>query len=169
MSRIKELYYSDLKKIPRITEEELKSLKESFDKDPKTVKGRLSEGLLYLVRILADATEVDDADYMDLVQEGNLSLLTYIAEMESIPDDLEMQAKLKISEGMIAFLQEEKENKSAANTIAAKLNILDDFTKKYSEENDEAPTAKQIAEILHTDEEEIEYLLKMALSAVNKE
>lgn len=63
----------------------------------------------------------------------------------------------------------EEENQKVNRELVNKLNALDYVTKKIAETKGREATKEELAELMNLPEDEIDYLLKVALSVFTKE
>lgn len=169
MSKASELFKQELKGIKPCTPEETESLLQKLQTGDKNALNRLTEGHLFLVDKAATVLQDKGVDYMDLVQEGCMSLSEYLVNLKALPASFQAEVAEHILQGMNAYIEEEQNAKGTGELMAKLLNAIDDFTVDFAEKNGREPSASEIADKLQIPEEEVEELLKVAIAAVKKE
>lgn len=100
MGEAKRLFDAEMKKIKRLTTDETKQLFGEYQKSADRNCKALVEGNLWRVAETAVAFEVDDAVYMDLIQEGSEALIRYFENLESFDDEMDATLDGVIYEAM---------------------------------------------------------------------
>lgn len=141
-----------------LTEEEKEYLK-MYEADLRSMKG---EDLLtrFLPEVVEIAKEMNHADVFlgDLIQEGNIGLMTAIGEgMEERVHLLQM-----VRESIQLFLEFQTEMKRQDQKMADKVNHLEEEINKLTEEMGRKITIDELSEMTQLSEEEIEDILRIA-------
>ena len=164
--QLKALYLNELSGIPRCSREEMERL---FSEGTEDAKKRLIEGNLYRVAEAASFFESQVSPFMDLVQEGSLALTMFVYETFSFEPDVEARMDLKIHEALRDFAAQEENSRKAAEELSVRLNVLNEVTVRLAEELGREATAEEVGKKTGMDPEDVRYLMRIALAAVNKE
>ena len=168
MNKARKLFEEELQAFTECTEEEMQDLL-AKDKEDNDAVNRFLEGNLHRALRIAAEFESEPVDLMDLIQEGSLAILGFFqneAEWTSDSSDALDQA---IRTAQADFVKEEKLSLDTAKELASKLNMLDFLTTKIAEKTGREATLEELSAAMDLPEDEIEYLLHVALTAVNKE
>lgn len=153
-----ELAQQEEKEALKLTEEEEEYLK-AYEADLQTMK---TDGVfaVMLPEVVALAKEMNHPDIFlgDLIQEGNMGLMTALSQ----DIDSKEQMMAAVREGMQLFLESQTETKRQDKKMAEKVNHLDEEITKLTEEMGRKITIDELAQFLSTSEEEIEDILKLA-------
>lgn len=169
MSKARAYFEEELKNIIPLSEEESRSLLLDYQGGNEAAFTRLIEGNLFRVMDAVLYFSAEDADYMDLVQEGNLALVSCLSDFNGDPERFSEVLTSAIHDGMFRYMEEEKQNTRIKEEFLAKINTVDLLSREIAEKTGEAATAEQLASIMQIPEDEVDYLLRVALSAVKKE
>ena len=168
MNESEKLYLKDLEALNTLSEEEIKVLVSSGLDETET-RNALILGVQKRLYDLAGAFASERVPRMDLVMEGNAALLRFLEEKTVEPEDFLREAEKAVKAAMKRFATEEDRQKKAGDLLSEKLNVLNEVTVRFSKVNGRAPTKAELAELLLTDEDEIEYLMNTALAALKAE
>ena len=80
--RSEALYLEEISGLPDLTDEEIRELFERLIRGDSDAQAALSGGCLKRVVRAVQALKIRNAQIMDLIQEGNLALLTFLQEPE---------------------------------------------------------------------------------------
>ena len=165
-SAVKTLFLEELKEMKQLTPEETKKL---FEEGSEEAKKKIIEGNIYRVAEAAHYFESEHVPYMDLVQEGNLALTLFVYETENYGPETEEQLNTAIHEALRSFASQEDDSKRAGEELSARLNLLNDVCVKLAEELGREATAEEVGKKVSMDPDDVKYLMRIALAAVNKE
>ena len=174
------MYLEDLETISPVAEGEVDMLINSLRKGNRSAKERLLE--LYLREVVDIARSYQGKGIIvgDLIQEGNIGLMTALEEIctganrvptESIPDTLEYILN-RIRESMEFVIHEQQDDKILENRIVEKINFISSCMKKLAEEFGREATLDELAEFSKLDKSEISDFMEIAkdtLSVSNDE
>lgn len=168
MNKARKMFEEELKAFEACSEEEMKALLQGDREDEEAVNRFLTGNLHRASRIAAEF-ESGPADFMDLIQEGSLAILEFFREAEPFSETVSDALDQKIRAAVESFSEEESMSLQTAKELASKLNMLDFLTTKIAEKTGREATKEELAKAMDLPEDEIEYLLHVALSAVSKE
>lgn len=164
----KAYFESELSGIAPCTDEENISLFFADRKGDRAAESRFIEGNLHRVYEAARYFASQDIPGMDLVQEGSLALLLSFRSLES-PSDIGETLDAAIREAMERFVTEETNSTAASRELVRRLNALDELTVEMSEKLEREPSAEELAAVMDMDPDDIRYLMRIALTAINKD
>lgn len=166
-----ELYTEEEKRYLARYMEELKIIREEEDGERQRLfeaaaagdalaRGRLIE--LYLSRVVEAAKELYHKEVFlgDLIQEGNVSLMLALDELESAEEAHE-KIMDQVRGGMQMLIEEQTEVKRRDHTLLEKYTDLDDNIKKLKEETGRDVTIEELSVFLDMPEEEINDILNL--------
>ena len=168
MNKALTLFEEELKAFEPLTDEEMRSLLLK-EKDDADASGRFLEGNLHRTLRIAREFESAPVDPMDLIQEGSLAILSFFQTEKAWTEDSSERLDETIRAAAEAFVAEEQQSLDTAKELASKLNMLDFLTTKIAEKTGREATKEELAQAMDLPEDEIDYLLRVALSAINKE
>lgn len=174
------MYLEDLELISPEVEGEVDSLIHSLRKGNRSAKERLLELHLHKVVDIARSYQGKGIIVGDLIQEGNIGLMTALEEictgsnrvpMESVSVTLEYILN-RIRESMEFTIHEQHDDKILENRIVEKLNFISSCMKELAEEFGREATLDELAEFAKLDKTEIADIIELAkdtLSVSNDE
>ena len=168
MDKSQTYWEEEMKALPDCPEEELNGLVASFLKKEPEARNKLLNALQKRIYEAAAGYETEKISRMDVFQEGNLALVEFLSDYEGDGAHFLPTAMAAVRAGIQRFVSEEEVSFAAADALKTKLNVIDEITVRIAEETGKAPTAKEIADLLNTDEDEIKYLLGIALNALQE-
>ena len=157
-------YEADLAAIEPMTEEERTALCGAMRAGDAQANNRLIEGHLYLLMELLPAFHNRGVRIGDLIQEGNLGLMTGVSTYSGT--DFISHVKEHIISAMQAIVAEQTESDDVAKHLLERISQMDTTSRKLAEELGREATKEELAEELHTDVEEVELILKHSIDAL---
>lgn len=153
-------YSSYLEMIPTEKEGEREQLLASYGAGDGSATERLAQ--LYLPYLLDTARKMyRKGIYIgDLIQEGNMSLLTALVE-EMPKDQADQWMKDVICKGMENWLAEQAEQKLRDDSMVEKVRKLEAAIRELSDDDDQKFTIEELSAYLDMDEEEIRAVLSL--------
>lgn len=153
-----ELFEQAEEKMVSLTDEEVQYLK-VYEADIRSVRAEdvLSRMLPKVVEI-AKRMNHEDIFIGDLIQEGNMGLMSALSKGEEGEDHL----LLAIRESMQLYLKSQTDMKLQDRKMADKVNELEENIKKLTEEMGRKITIDELSHFTDISEEEIEDILKLA-------
>ncbi|MDO5417470.1 MAG: sigma-70 domain-containing protein [Lachnospiraceae bacterium] len=163
-----QMYLDELKEIKPCSDQERESLL------AKTADGaagaaaareRLIEG--HLIFALAVAKDYRDKGLpmSDLVQEANLALTMAVSEYRE--GDFLAEAKAKIVSALEDALEEQRNEDKVEETMLARVNVLQEVSRKLAEELGREANVEELAERMRMTSEEIKDIMKLAVDALS--
>jgi len=166
---VKNLYEEELSAIKPCTEEEMAALFEKLQNGDAKAESRLLEGNLYRVIEAANYFENEQVPAMDLIQEGNMALLLAIRGVKKYGKDTDAIFNIAIRGAMEDYLAQEEDSNKAAEELKVKLNVIDEVCIRLADELGREATADEVAAKINMDVDDVKYLMRIALSAINKD
>lgn len=150
--KIVDMYMEDLKLIQIISEKEEHLLKMALEGDKKA-EDQLIE--VYLLKIVewVEPFRNKGVPSADLIQEGNLILLTQVKEKNKLSVDewntqFESILRDKIELVCNRFIEEQKDSYTVSKKVLNKVNAVNDCVIKLSKELDRKVTIEEVAEYM---------------------
>lgn len=154
-------YLEELGDLAPLEEEKRKELYQKAAAGDDLAKSTLIQD--YLPRVIELAKEVHTPEFflMDLIQEGNVSLLLALDEL-SEEEQAEENILQAIREGMLASMEEHRQQKHQDNTMVHKVNRLKDAIEDLSDGDEMDFSVAELSAYLDMSVEEIEDILRIA-------
>ncbi|MBQ8638685.1 MAG: RNA polymerase subunit sigma-70 [Lachnospiraceae bacterium] len=163
MGAYSQMYLEELKQIPALEEEEMKTLLAALP--AKDAAERLINGSLSYVAEMADQYSSEHVDVSDLIQEGNMALMLLVRNYKE-GDFLRMRT-IAVTTAMEAFRDSQAQNERLEEEVTASVNVLNKVTTMMAEELGREATLEEIAEKMKMPEDRIRLLMKEAVNAVS--
>ena len=153
-------YMEEIRMIKEEEEGERQKLFEASAAGDALARGKLIE--LYLESVVETAKEMYHKEVFlgDLIQEGNVSLMLALDELESAEEAHE-KVMDEVRRGMQLLIEEQTEVKRRDHTLLEKYTDLDDNIKKLKEETGRDVTIEELSAFLDMPEEEINDILNL--------
>ena len=166
------VYLKEIGRVPLLSPEEETELAlkiQAGGPDGEKAKQRLSEANLRLVVSIAKRYVGRGMQFLDLIQEGNLSLLLAVEELCGNSEVLDVKKELDryVKSRMIELADEQMASKGMENTIVAKTNLIHEATKVLAEEWGRLATLEELADYTKMPEEEISMYVDLALDEIH--
>lgn len=162
------MYLEDLKEINESTPEEENILIEKIIKGDDFAKNRYIEGNLHYVVKLAEDYRNQGVSMEDLIQEGNIGLISSLEAASDLKDSEQGKAMVTgfIRKYMEAAIEEQKESSSFENVMIKKINYIRDAANELAEDLGREASIHELAGYIKLPEEEIADILKMTVDGV---
>lgn len=169
------MYLEDLEAICPKGDGEMNMLINSLRKGNRSAKERLLELHLREVVDIARSYRGKGLFVGDLIQEGNIGLMTALEEIctganrvptESIPDTLEYIVN-RIRESMEFVIHEQQDDKILENRIVEKINFISSCVKDLAEEFGREATLDELVEFTKLEKSEIADIMELAKDALS--
>lgn len=169
------MYLEDLEAISPMVDGEMDMLINSLRKGNRSAKERLLELHLGEVVDIARSYKGKGIFVGDLIQEGNIGLMTALEEIctganrvptESIPDTLEYIVN-RIRESMEFVIHEQQDDKILENRIVEKINFISSCMKDLAEEFGREATLDELVEFTKLEKSEIADIMELAKDALS--
>lgn len=169
------MYLEDLEAISPMVDGEMDMLINSLRKGNRSAKERLLELHLREVVDIAKSYKGKGIFVGDLIQEGNIGLMTALEEIciganrvptESIPDTLEYIVN-RIRESMEFVIHEQQDDKILENRIVEKINFISSCVKDLAEEFGREATLDELVEFTKLEKSEIADIMELAKDALS--
>lgn len=169
------MYLEDLEAISPMVDGEMNMLINSLRKGNRSAKERLLELHLREVVDIARSYRGKGLFVGDLIQEGNIGLMTALEEIctganrvptESIPDTLEYIVN-RIRESMEFVIHEQQDDKILENRIVEKINFISSCVKDLAEEFGREATLDELVEFTKLEKSEIADIMELAKDALS--
>lgn len=169
------MYLEDLEAISPMVDGEMDMLINSLRKGNRSAKERLLELHLGEVVNIARSYKGKGIFVGDLIQEGNIGLMTALEEIctganrvptESIPDTLEYIVN-RIRESMEFVIHEQQDDKILENRIVEKINFISSCVKDLAEEFGREATLDELVKFTNLEKLEIADIMELAKDALS--
>lgn len=163
-SKYLHIYRRELRGLPDYTAEEREELYEKLVSGDESVIHAVIESHLKRVVTLAGKYKNRGVPLEDLIQEGNLTLIT-TADMICGNDhikDVKKELDRSIRGRMIELADSHIESRGLENTIVAKTNLIHEATKILAEEWGRLATVAELAEYTKITEDEIRMYVELS-------
>ncbi len=167
------IYLAELEGIEPLSAAEEETLLEQLKSGVVTARDRLAEGNLHFVLECVTDYESFGSSVSDLVQEGNVALLSAIdaaaadasvVSGERFKRELERQIRAAIE----AHLKEEEVADAAAIRFTREANQLFETTREFEEREGRAATLEELVHETGLTADEIEYIIRVSQSAIER-
>ncbi len=160
-----QMYLDELKEIRPCTDQEREELQNQVLLGNESARKRLIEG--HLIFALAAAKDYRDKGLpmSDLVQEANLALTMAASNYQG--GDFLGFARENILSSLQKAIQEQQEEKKIGETMAARVNVLQEISSKLAEELGREATIEELAMGMGMTSEEIKDIMKLAVDALS--
>lgn len=166
--RVLELYMEEIANLPQITEEDGAILLQKIKAGDQLAKNQFIEGNLKRVIQICGQYIGKGILLDDLIQEGNLILLSLCGENQcDTIQEFYKELEKKIQSTLEELLHIEHEVEKTANTFADQANMVSDTSKQLADELGREPKAEEIATRLSMTEEEVRNIMKLSLDALS--
>lgn len=154
--------------IPLNDDEVIELIKNAADGDTPSMD-KLVEINLRLVVELTENYKTKGVHTSDLIQEGNIGLISAIASYDGLPDiNLFNEHLVKyINEALKNAVDEEIGADRIGQHLADRANALDNFSTAFAKEHEREATLEELAEGMGLPEDEVRNILKYSLDALN--
>ncbi len=167
--QVYEMYLEDLASVPPLgTEEEQQLLRQLAEGSPagkKAAKDRLAEGNLRWVLKLAKQHSGLDVPLGDLIQEGNMALLTGLQEYTGTVDWADFLED-RIRSAMRELIREQNGYDRMEERLTGEANRILELTQKLEEEENRAISVEEISEQLKLPRSRVEEVLRESARAI---
>lgn len=167
-SKYLHLYRRELRGIAEVSAEERQRLYERLVSGDGSAKHPVIESHLKRVVTLAGKYKNRGVPLEDLIQEGNLTLITAVDRIcrdHSIPD-VKKELDRSVRATMIELADGQLESKGMENTIVARTNLIHEATKALAGEWGRLATVEELAEYTKMTEEEIQMYVELSLEEI---
>lgn len=148
-SKALELYLEDIANVHEYDEKERERLCAELLNGSGEAAGKLSESMLKEVALMAREYASEKVGLEDLIQEGNLGIFVRLGELcgmgENCGYDVEEEMAEAADNAIRAYVAEATGESDAANTIAGKLNLVNEAKKFLRGQNNREPSVQELA------------------------
>lgn len=158
------IYLEELERLIREEEVDENALLRDVLDGNAQAKEKLIEWYLPLICQMADEYEGDEIPTEDLIQEGNIGLLTALESLGGLESLAACQAHLlnSVNQAMEAAIQETKETKKSNEGIVGRVNHLNEAIQNLEEELEHKVSVEELSAYLEMPVAEIEDILRMS-------
>lgn len=159
-----QLYLEDLKDIAPAAEGEEKHLYNQIRKGDSSAVKRLSELYLYTVIAIAKEYAQGSLPVGDLIQEGNLGLLTGISMLADKPEDVSEGDYLvgSIRESIELYILEQGDQSAIGKKAVEKANKLHKAIQELEEELEHKVSKAEVSAFLNIPVDEIDEVIRLS-------
>lgn len=158
------MYLEDIDSLPTHTNSEVQSLYMKLINGEAGVIQDITDFWLPKVVEIARNYASYPVIMEDLIQEGNLGLLSGIQQLLGMKKVIDVEEYLKesVQQAIEDYIDEVSSDDDWENTILAKTTLINEARKALAEENAEIPTIPQLSEYTKISEQEIEDILRLS-------
>ena len=166
--RTEEFYLDEISGLPDLSEEEIRALFIKKADGDSSAENALMNGCLKRIVRAVQTLKIPKVQTMDLIQEGNLALLTFLKDPLDPDLDPVKELDMAVFKSIKAVLDSESYEKKAGEELTARLNVIDKVCMTIAEEKGREATVEEVADMMQMDPGDVRYLMQIALSAVKK-
>ena len=161
---IYQVYMEELAVIPPCTEEENRELLKRVKAGDWEAKKRLVEGNLKKALFFIQDYLNRGVPMADLIQEASMELMELADEgfQEGFEKLLESRIHVRMEEG----IREQKAEMDLEEEMLARVNVLQEVSKRMAEELGREASLKELAERMKMTEEDVREIMKMTMDAL---
>lgn len=157
------MYKEELQEIEYLTKEEKEELLRELAAGEETNKQRLINGFLHDVLTIVQKHKNKGVTVEDLIQEGNIGLIMAVNGLAELEEGVEEEYVLKaIEDGVIAAIDEIKNEETEEDTIVAKANLIREAAKYLEEDFGRVPSVQELQEYTRIPQDEIRDILDLS-------
>ncbi|MFA9462838.1 MAG: sigma factor [Velocimicrobium sp.] len=162
------MYLKELRMLDKLTKEEESLLLQEVKMEKPGAKERFIHDWLPKVVRIARMYKNQGVLLEDLIQEGNIGLLSGIDTIVSLEDTVNVDGYLKnvIRKAVEASLLENESEEDLENALLGRINLIDEATKYLARELGRVATIDELAEYTKLSVEEITDIQALSLDAV---
>jgi RNA polymerase primary sigma factor len=151
------IYRQELRGLPKYTEDELMSLYEKLRSGEEEMISAVVEAHLQRVVTLAGKYKNRGVLLEDLIQEGNLELMTCVSMLCGNREVVDFKKAIDhaVRSRLIELVDTEIADLDSVSSVLARMNLLLEATRALAEEYGRVATIEELAEFTRMDEEEI--------------
>ncbi|MCH5252604.1 MAG: hypothetical protein J1F22_06495 [Lachnospiraceae bacterium] len=167
-SKYLRIYRKELRDLPDLSKEEMEKLYQRLRNGEEAVMETVINGHLSRVVTLAGKYRGRGVPLEDLIQEGNLELITCVSMLcgnESVID-FKKAIDHAVRSRLIELVDEELSQDENESTVLARLNLLLEATRTLAEEYGRIATLEELAEFTHMDAEEIQMYVDLTKEGI---
>lgn len=157
------MYKEELQEVEYLTKEEKEELLRELTAGEESNKQRLINGFLHDVLTIVQKHKNKGVTVEDLIQEGNISLVLAVNGLEELEEAVEEEYILTaIEDGIIAAIDEIKNEETEEDTIVAKANLIREAAKYLEEDFGRVPSVQELQEYTKIPQDEIRDILDLS-------
>lgn len=161
---IYQVYMEELAVIPPCTEEENRELLKRVKAGDREAKNRLVEGNLKKALFFIQDYLNRGVPMADLIQEASMELME-LAD-EGFQEGFEKLLESRIHVRMEEVIWEQKTEMDLEEEMLARVNVLQEVSKRMAEELGREASLKELAERMKMTEEDVREIMKMTMDAL---
>ena len=161
---IYQVYMEELAVIPPCTEEENRELLKRVKAGDREAKKRLVEGNLKKALFFIQDYLNRGVPMADLIQEASMELME-LAD-EGFQEGFEKLLESRIHVRMEEAIREQKAEMDLEEEMLARVNVLQEVSKRMAEELGREASLKELAERMKMTEEDVREIMKMTMDAL---
>ncbi len=163
-SRYLRMYRKELRELQEVTPEEQEVLYERLRAGDEEVISKVIECHLKRVVTLAGKYKNRGVLLEDLIQEGNLELVTCVSMLCGNREVVDFKKAIDhaVRSRLIELVDEELASEDSESSVLARVNLLLEATHTLAEEYGRIATIEELVEFTHMDEEEIRMYVELS-------
>ena len=163
-SKYLRIYRKELRELKQYSSEEMEELYIQLKQGKEEIIPIVVEAHLQRVVTLAGKYRGRGVLLEDLIQEGNLELMTCISMLCGNTEvvDVKKAIDYAVRSRLIELVDEEISDNDSVSSVLARVNLLLEATHTLAEEYGRIATIEELAEFTHMDEEEIRMYVELS-------
>ena len=158
------MYLEEIQAIRELSEEEIPGLLAALKAGDRAARNQLAEGHLKRVVELAKEYSGRGVHMADLVQEGNMALLTAMEEFDD--GDFGVYITREICSAMDMALAEQTGEQDTGSYLAAQANAIMEATEELVKELGREATLSEVAQRMNLSEDMTKDIMKISMDAL---
>ncbi|MCM1159462.1 MAG: hypothetical protein NC300_12115 [Bacteroidales bacterium] len=154
------LYLDELALLPKYSEEEQLELYKKLLAGDKEMVDAISTAWLERVLTIAKKYAEPELSVEDLVQEGNMALLTELQRLCGSGKEINVEKKLEraVEAGIMSYASDMNREREQENTILGKISLVHEAKKLLTEEKGKSPDWEELSAYTRISVEELKEL-----------
>lgn len=167
-SKYLRFYRKELRDLPERSTEDIEALFYRLRRGEESVVPEVIEAHLGRVVTLAGKFRGRGVPLEDLIQEGNLELITCVGMLLGNTEVVDYKKAIDhaVRSRLIELVDEELSDSDQISTVLAKVNLLLEATHILAEEYGRIATIEELSEFTHMDREEIQMYVDLSLNNI---
>lgn len=167
-SKYLRVYRKELRSLPEYSPEDIEKMYERLRRGEKEVMEAVIESHLKRVVTLAGKYRGRGVPLEDLIQEGNLELITTVSGLCGNREVMDFKKAIDhaVRSRLIELVDEELANSDQESSVLARINLLLEATHTLAEEYGRIATIEELSEFTHMDEGEIRMYVELSRDTI---
>ena len=159
-----DMYQEDIKSLPVVSKEEERELYAKLAGGDHSVIAKLSDIWLPRVVEIMDNYDKHQVNKEDLLQEGNLGLLSVLSRLVGDLEVIKVEQYIEesIMKAMEDYIDESMDDKDWESTVVAKATLIHEALEVLAKDLGRVPTTQELSTYTRISIEEIEDIMKLS-------